>query len=448
MVIDVEDVVDQNRFSRVQWRLMLLVSCAVIADGFDIQAIAFVGPVLLKEWNLTRADLGPVIAAALIGMAIGAPLGGRLGDRFGRKIAMVCSTAFFGAATLTAALAADVNQLAVLRLVSGLGFGALLPNATALTAEWMPSRFRSMAIGVMMIGVPIGGMVGAAVASSLIATYGWRSPFVTGGLFGLLLSAVLLLALPESLRFLALRKSDSRTIARLLNRAFGPGFAPEDTYLSGSATGSSSWREIIKRPHIRATVGITLAFFANLMVFYAFANWVPTILTTVGMPLGQAIRGAFFFNLWGLPGAVLGTLLVARLGSRAGLMLILAGAIVSSAFIGYVLQHEDFERLAIMAGLSAAGAFVAGLQAALYSLAAASYPTACRSTGIGFAAGVGRLGPIASGFAGAFVLSLPGGPGLFFALVATVLLAAGIGVLIVDRHTAPTRTSRAVAIDH
>jgi AAHS family 4-hydroxybenzoate transporter-like MFS transporter len=436
MATKIGEVIDRERLGGLQVLVLVLTSLAIIIDGFDIQAIAFAGPVILQEWGLTKAELGPAIAAALIGMAAGAPFGGALGDKIGRRATIIFSALFFGAATIATAFSPNLTALIVLRFVSGLGFGALLPNATALLAEWMPSRYRAPAIGLMIIGVPIGGMIGAAVAQWLIPAYGWRACFIVGGALGVVLAGVLAIGLPESLRFLLRREGSSPAVTRLLERAFGRNKALGEV-VPDDEPRKPRWSEVMTPEHLRVTVGLSLAFFANLAVTYAFFNWVPTMLTSMGMPLQVALRGALYFNLWGLAGALAGAILINWLGSRVGLLLVLGGAIVVAGTMGYIINTGVPTEASMIIGLSAAGTLVSGLQACLYSLAASAYPTTCRSAGIGVVAGIGRLGSIASAFLGGAILSLPAGQAVFFVIVAGVLVLAVVGVLVVNRHAPP-----------
>jgi AAHS family 4-hydroxybenzoate transporter-like MFS transporter len=438
MATKIGEVIDRERLGGLQVLVLVLTSLAIIIDGFDIQAIAFAGPVILKEWGLSKAQLGPAIAAALIGMAIGGPFGGALGDKFGRRLTIILSALFFGAATIATAFSPNLTALIVLRFVSGLGFGALLPNATALLAEWMPTRYRAPAIGLMIIGVPIGGMIGAAVAQWLIPAYGWRACFLVGGALGVGLAGVLAIGLPESLRFLLRREGASPAVMRLVASAFGQSRVPADLSPDDEPR-KPHWSEVMTPEHLRVTIGLSIAFFANLAVAYAFFNWVPTMLTSMGMPLEVALRGALYFNLWGLFGALAGAVLINWLGSRVGLLLVLGGAIVVAVVMGYTINAGVPSAGAMIIGLSAAGTFISGLQACLYALAAAAYPTTCRSAGIGVVAGIGRLGSIASAFLGGAILSLQAGQAVFFVVVAAVLVLAVVGVLVVNRHAPPAR---------
>lgn len=438
MPVNISEVIDRERFTGLQAGVLLLTSMAVIVDGFDIQSLAFAAPVIIQEWGLTRAEFGPAAAAALGGMLVGAPLGGVLGDWIGRRLAMVFSAIYFGVATIATSYAGDLQQLIILRLVSGVGFGALLPNATALLAEWVPARYRSIAVSVMIMGVPIGGIVGAAVSSWLIPAYGWRAAFQLGGAVAIATAVILLIFLPESLRFLLQRPKRRALLTRLLQRAYGQNKFEGETFVMDTAA-KVGLAELFTSRHFRVTFGLSLAFIANLLVFYGFSSWVPTILTSMGLPLDVSIRGALYFNLWSLPGALVAGLLVGLLGSRWGLLLVLGAAIAVTAGMAYLILGGAPTSTSVMLTLSAAGAAVAGLQAALYALAAAAYPTNCRSTGIGFVAGIGRLGAIVSAFAGGVVLSQMNGEALFFAILALVLLVAVLAVFIIDRHAPPTR---------
>lgn len=435
MKINVSQVIEEEPFGRIQILVLVLISAAVIVDGFDIQMIAFVSPVLIEEWGISRGELAPAISAALAGMIIGAPVGGWLGDRFGRRLAAIFSTFFFGVTTFPVAFADNVSQLAVLRFITGIGFGALLPNATAMIAEWIPSRARSYAISLMIIGIPVGGMLGAATSSWLIAAFGWQACFIAGGILGLLLSGILFFMLPESPKFLTMSSEAGRAVAPLLNRAFGIGRFPAAAVYESGEGPRGTWSDIFAPRHRRVTIGIAIAFFASLLVFYGFANWIPSILTSLGMPLSTALQGAMFFNLWGLAGAVGVAALVSRVGSRVGLLLVLGCGILATVGVILAITAADTHTLPIFIALSVAGAVLAGLQVGLYSLAAGAYPTDCRSTGVGFAAGIGRIGPIVSAYAGGLMLDLANGNLLFFCAIIAALLVAAVGVTLVNFHT-------------
>jgi MFS transporter, AAHS family, 4-hydroxybenzoate transporter len=388
MAENVNQIIEREKFGSFQKLVLALISIAIVVDGFDIQTIAFVGPVLGKEWGISRAELAPAISAALAGMAIGAPVGGWIGDKWGRRIAIVGSVLFFGLASFPAALATNIWELAGYRFVAGLGFGAVLPNATAMIAEWMPSRIRSYAISMMIVGVPVGGFVGAATSSWMIAEFGWQSCFVAGGLLGLTLSVLLWVFLPESPHFLVKNSEHGHAVVPLLNRAFGLNRFSNDQRYAVDEGPRATWSDIFSNAHRRITIGLAIAFTAGLMVFYGLANWIPSILTAKGVALPVALQAAMIFNLSGLAGAIGVAALVSRIGSRMGLLVVLCSAIATVAGLAYLLGQPNLAIMPVMVFVGLAGGLLAGLQVALYALAAWAYPTDCRATGVGFSAGI------------------------------------------------------------
>lgn len=430
--IDVEHVIDKEPLGTLRILLAILISTTIIVDGFDIQVIAFVTPVLIEEWGVSRTELALAVSAALVGMAVGAPVGGGIGDRFGRRRAMILSTLFFGLATLPAALATNHYELAIIRFFGGLGFGAVLPNATALIAEWMPRKLRSYVISIMIIGVPVGGMIGAGISNGLIEQFGWQSTFVVGGILGIVLSGMLFLLLPESPKFLVVNSDGGRGVVPLLNKAFGRNrYSPDDVYTVPESR-RATWSDILNREHRKNSLGIALAFAANLMVFYGMVNWLPTIMTSRGFALEDALSAAMWYNLAALMGALIFAPVYPRIGQQRGLYIPLIGSVFSLSLLVFIFSVEGQAQLPIVLGLIVAGTTLAGLQVGLYSLAAAIYPTDCRSTGIGFAAGAGRLGPIFSAAAGGAALDLANGTFYFFGFCVSAMLLAILGVYAID----------------
>lgn len=425
--MDVSEIIEREPLSRLQIRLIILVSLAAVIDGFDIQAIAFAGPVLLRTWGIDEAQLGSIVAAALIGMAIGAPIGGSAGDRWGRRPAIIASVFLFGVTTLAAALATNMTELMLARFVSGLGFGAMLPNATTLVAEWMPARYRSYAVSLMIVGVPLGGMVGAAVSSRLIPVYGWESCFIVGGTLALLLGTILIGLLPESLNYLVRRNDRASRLAALLSQAFGRGkFHGDDRFTLPEPQAKASWHSIFGPEYARTTASLATAFFANLLIFYGLANWIPTIVTNSGKSLDTALQASLYFNLCGLGGAIAGAGLIATIGQRKGLLTILAGTFVSIALAGSLIV-AGASSAATLASLALAGLFIGGLQCVLYAVSVSSYDTHCRATGVGFVAGVGRLGAITSAFGGGLLLKSFETAAIFFVALAIACAIAAAG---------------------
>lgn len=451
--VDVGKLVDQAPLGGLQLRVLALAMLAIILDGFDIQVAAFSAPAILADWGIERSALAPVFAFTLLGMAVGTVLGGWLGDRLGRRRLLVGSAVFFGLLTVASALARDVTELTILRGITGLGLGAAIPNATAALAEWAPARLRSLSVTAVIVGVPIGGMVGSALAGVLIPAEGWRAVFVAGGLLALVVAVLVAVLMPESPRYLARRSLKPVTLAEILAR-IDPraGVRATDRFVlvEEARPGSrDAAREIFQPGYLRSTLGLWLAFFASMLATYLFTNWIPVVLSGAGLPQATAIQGSFYYNLFGIFGAIVVGAAIPRLGTRATLMamaLLAAGAALALGAVPIDTSSPEATAAsgrAMLAGIAVSGLLVNGLQCGCYALAAHVYLTSCRSTGIGAAVSIGRLGAVLSAVGGAVVFELGLGTKGFFVSVAVCLVAAALANLVVTRHV-PRPGSRAV----
>lgn len=438
-------VIDLRKVGLFQAIVFSLCLIALVIDGLDLQLLAFAAPPILDEWGISKASLGPAMAAALVGMAIGNGLGGWLADRFGRRPVLIASVAIFGAATLAISVAEGVTTLIVLRTICGLGFGAAVPSVMSLVVEWMPSRLHSPAVGLLSVSTPLGGILGAGVASWLISEWGWRACFVASGAVTLALAALLYFLIPESPAYLLKRRRRDKLKA-LLTRALGPVTQEEADSLRAAERQAGAPKDtpkdnVFAAGNRRINIGFSLSLFANSFAGYGFISWTPVILAGAGMSLAAAIQGSFFFNLCSVVGAFGGAMLMNRLGSRPTMFgaLCLSGLAIAGLMLalpGY--SDAPVARRTVMLLVSLAGLGVGGLQGCNYALSAMSYPAAYRSSGIGLVAAAGRVGGIVAVLVGGVLLSLEAHTTLaFFGAVGGMLLVALAGVLIIDSHRAP-----------
>jgi AAHS family 4-hydroxybenzoate transporter-like MFS transporter len=389
----------------------------MVLDGFDVQVIGFAAPALIAELGIARSALGPALAASVIGMSIGAVAIGAVGDRWGRRPALLMSAVLFGVMTLLTATASSVAMLALWRFLTGIGLGAALPGAVALMAEFTPSRHRSQLVVMSLLGVPVGGIVGSALAAEIVPDFGWQSIFVIGGALPVLAALVLYFLLPES-----------------------PGFLERTAQPDTCSADACPMHAVFSRPHVGDAVVLMIAFFTSLFAAYAFFSWVPVVLTSLSFTLEQAVRAALVFNLAGLGGALLNAWLISRIGSRVPLTAVASVAVVSlMALAGVTLMtHATSNPLAMFGIIAAAGFGIHSLQTGLYLVSAHVFPTACRTSGIGFASGAGRLGGIISSLAGGFLLAGAGAAGFFGGIALTLVLSV-VCVLTLRRHI-PSRS--------
>lgn len=425
--LDVQSFINAQPLSRYQWRVVILCFLIVFLDGLDTAAMGFIAPALSQDWGIDRASLGPVMSAALIGMVFGALGSGPLADRFGRKVVLVGAVVLFGAFSLASAYSTNVDQLLVLRFLTGLGLGAGMPNATTLLSEYTPERLKSLLVTSMFCGFNLGMAGGGFISAKLIPAYGWHSLLLIGGLLPLLLALVLVFWLPESARFLVVRNRGLEKIRKAL--------APiEPTTVAQASAFSVPEQKIVKSRNVLAvifsgtysvgTLLLWLTYFMGLVIVYLLTSWLPTLMRDSGASMEQAAFIGALFQFGGVLSAVAVGWAMDRFNPHKviGIFYLLAG--VFAYAVGQSLGNITLlATLVLIAGMC-----VNGAQSAMPSLAARFYPTQGRATGVSWMLGIGRFGAILGAWMGATLLGL----GWNFEQVLTALvIPAGLATVAV-----------------
>jgi len=216
--VNVQTFLNEQPFSPFQWLIFFMCFVIVLLDGFDTAAIGFIAPSLIVQWGITKPALAPVLSAALFGLACGALGSGPLSDRLGRRSMLLGSVLLFGVACLGSAFSNSIEQLTVLRFITGVGLGAAMPNAVTMMGEYCPDRRRATLINLMFCGFPLGAAFGGFLAAWMIPHFGWRSVLVLGGVAPLLLLIVLVLQMPESVRYMVANNKPVERIRAALAR--------------------------------------------------------------------------------------------------------------------------------------------------------------------------------------------------------------------------------------
>ncbi|AEJ14814.1 benzoate transporter [Pseudomonas putida S16] len=427
--LDVQSFINQQPLSRYQWRVVLLCFLIVFLDGLDTAAMGFIAPALSQEWGIDRASLGPVMSAALIGMVFGALGSGPLADRFGRKGVLVGAVLVFGGFSLASAYATNVDQLLVLRFLTGLGLGAGMPNATTLLSEYTPERLKSLLVTSMFCGFNLGMAGGGFISAKMIPAYGWHSLLVIGGVLPLLLALVLMVWLPESARFLVVRNRGTDKVRKTLSP-----IAPQVVAEAGSfsvpeqkaVAARNVFALIFSGTYGMGTMLLWLTYFMGLVIVYLLTSWLPTLMRDSGASMEQAAFIGALFQFGGVLSAVGVGWAMDRFNPHKviGIFYLLAG--VFAYAVGQSLGN-----ITVLATLVlVAGMCVNGAQSAMPSLAARFYPTQGRATGVSWMLGIGRFGAILGAWSGATLLGL----GWNFEQVLTALLVpaglATVGVIV------------------
>lgn len=429
--VDVAAVIDRTHLAPLQWRTIALCALIAILDGFDTQAIAFVAPVIARELGVESAAFGPVFGAGLLGLTVGALVFGPAADRFGRKPIIIASTLTFGLFALLTPLAHSLSGLMLLRFLTGLGLGGAMPNIIALTSEYSPKHRRATLVTLMFCGFPLGAVLGGLISARLIALSGWPAVFYLGGALPLLLLPALWSGLPESIRFLVARGRRNDGPLHIMRRLDPAGrYAPDCQWvLDEEKSKGSPIKELFLGGRALGTALLWVVFFCNLLILYFLINWLPAVLQSAGIPIEHAIIATVVLNA----GGIVGGLVLGGLVDRRTPFLVLACAYACAAlFVAAIGAASTATFPVLMLVVFAAGFFVIGAQYCMNALAANFYPTALRSTGVGWALGIGRIGSIIGPVIGGIALSLGWGVQELFTAAAAPTALSALAVILLN----------------
>lgn len=425
--LSIDEMLNAWPLSPVQWRVIVLCGLVVLFDGLDTQVIGYLGPALSAEWQIPRDQLGPVFSASLVGLMVGLLLIGIVSDYLGRRLCILLCVALFALFTLLTAVAQGVTDLMLWRFLAGIGLGGAMPNALALTGEYCPKRLRATLTILMFCGFSLGSIIGGVLAAVLQESFGWRAVFFAGALLPLALLPVLVFALPESLQFLLLRKRDTPAVHELL-RKINPAHAPSDV-LSVSIAEQSKVpvAALFNQGRTKGTTLLWGVFFMNLMVFYFLQNWLPTLFTDAGLTTQNAVLMSTLIS-WG---GIAAGLLSGPLMDRFNPCMVLAVLYFAGALFVAVIGVATPALLAV--ATFCAGFCVSGAQKSVNALAVMYYPVHVRSTGVGWALGIGRFGSILGPVLAGWLLSWGWSYASLMQLAGLPMLLAAIFIFVMGR---------------
>ncbi len=381
-----------------QWLAVLVTVGLNSMDGFDVLSISFASPGIARDWGIDKATLGWVLSMELFGMAVGSVLLGGVADKIGRRPTILGCLLAMSVGMFGASVAGGVPTLLACRLLTGLGIGGMLASINAAVAELSNQRWRSLAVALMVVGYPLGGVAGGLIVQKLLGSGTWHDVFIFGGSITAVFIPIVWVLLPESVDFLDRQSKPGalQAINRILTR-----FGHEPIAALTPATQESSQRsvtDIFKPGLIVATVLITLGYFAHVTSFYFIIKWVPKLVVDMGFQPRAGAGVLTWLNVGGATGVAIFGLIATRVSLKALTVMTLLGSSAMVAWFG----RGPHDLASLAATVAIAGVFINSAIGGYYLLFAKVFPTHVRATGTGFAVGVGRggavLAPVIAGY--------------------------------------------------
>ncbi|MFV5367823.1 aromatic acid/H+ symport family MFS transporter [Acinetobacter junii] len=387
--VNINETIDNAKFSLFHWKVLVWCLLIIIFDGYDLVIYGVALPLLMQQWSLTAVQAGLLASAALFGMMFGAMIFGTLSDRLGRKkTIMICVTLFSGF-TFLGAFATNPVEFAILRFIAGLGIGGVMPNVVALMTEYAPKKIRSTLVAIMFSGYAIGGMTSALLGAWLVKDMGWQIMFLIAGI-PLLMLPIIWKFLPESLAFL-IKSGKEEQAKQIINKLLPTRDIHQNTQLvfNENIHHEAPLKALFQDGRAFSTFMFWIAFFMCLLMVYALGSWLPKLMLQAGYSLGASMLFLFALNIGGMVGAIGGGALADRFHLKP---------VITSMFVigaaALILLGFNSPQIILYSLIALAGAATIGSQILLYTFVAQFYPTTVRSTGMGWASGIGRIGAI------------------------------------------------------
>jgi AAHS family 4-hydroxybenzoate transporter-like MFS transporter len=436
---DLESIIDSSPLSRFQ--IVIIALCALVAmmDGFDTQSIAFVAPEIAAAWHVAPAAFGPVFGIGLFGGLLGAMAFGVASDRFGRKPMLLVAVLLFAGGSLVTPFTDSIGGLFFCRFVTGIGLGGALPCIISITSEYAPHRMRATIVGMMFCGFPLGAVFGGIAAAKLIPAFGWPSVFFAGGGVPLILLPIFMAIVPESVRFLAVRRRTA-AIAQILQRMGGTE-KWNGAINAGVATKRTPVRGLFTDGRALGTFLLWTTLFLSLLLSYFLVNWIPIVARQTGMTIESAVLAVATLNL----GSIFGCFVIGRLVDRCGTAIIIGVAFAIGAVAIAMIGRVGESSALLLTITFVAGFFSIGAQLCTVALCASYYETFLRATGVGWSMGVGRVGAITGPVLGGLLIGAGVATPTLFVVAGCASLGAAASVLSMGwfvlrtRRPAPTR---------
>ena len=392
----------QIKMTQVQYFSIAICFLMSVLDGMDVLVVSYCAPAIAEDLNLGPKTLGFVFSAGLIGMAIGAIFLAPFADRFGRKKLILASAFIMGFSVLLTAYSENISQLILMRLVSGLGIGCMLATTATLTSENVLNNSKDFWVSLVISGYPVGAVASGYVAAAIIPSYGWESMFVLAGLTTLLTIPLIFFFLSESPQFY-LKKQPKDALAKANKILIKMNFKPLDSLpkIGLKANNKPLVSRLFSEKYKISTLQLWAALFFAFGCLYFLISWIPKLATDAGLSIELAIYAGTIFNVGAFFGIVLQGYFSSKIGLKKTISFFLLLTFLLMASFKLFVGTDILLLVYFLLGFSLQGGFVG-----LYAVAARLYPTEFKTTGVGWAIGMGRVGGILAPLIGGLLISI------------------------------------------
>lgn len=430
--IDTVKIINNAKFNQFHMALFIWSFMIILFDGYDLAVYGTVVPILMDQWNLTPVKAGTMGSYGLFGMMFGAILFGMLADRIGRKKVIIINVLLFSLFTFLCAFAESATTFSIYRFIAGLGLGGIMPNIAALITDYAPRSMKIRLVSLTLVSFAVGGALAPTAGVLLISNFGWSSVFWVAGL-PLLALPFMIKQLPESSSYLIRTGKKDNLFATLSKVSPGIIFQSNDEILEVKSTEAKvPLVGLFKENRALSTVMFWVAFFCALLMVYGLNTWLPKLMIEAGYGLNSSLT--FLIALQG--GAVVGILTLSQICERFGSKRVLVPTYIAGT-IALSLLGFGGNSIVIFLLVAVAGAATTGAQVLIQAYVTSFYPAEMRSTGIGVASGVGRMGGMLGPILGGFLLTLALPNFINFMVFAVAGIIAAIALsLIADKHGA------------
>ncbi|WP_104471345.1 MFS transporter [Acinetobacter indicus] len=426
--ININTLIDEAKFTPFHWGVLFWCLMIIIFDGYDLVIYGVALPLLMQEWALSAVEAGLLASTALFGMMFGAMIFGTLSDKLGRKKTIMICVAIFSGFTFLGAFASNPVEFGILRFLAGLGIGGVMPNVVALMTEYAPKRIRSTLVALMFSGYAIGGMASALLGAWLVPQFGWKIMFYIA-IIPLVALPLIWKFLPESLMYLTNKKEieQTRTIVQKISPSQQLNGDTEFVLNEVTKGDEAPVKALFQQGRTFSTLMFWVAFFMCLLMVYALGSWLPKLMIQAGYSLGASMLFLFALNIGGMVGAIGGGALSDRFHLKPVLTIMFTVGAIALILLGFNSPQPVLYTL-----IAIAGAATIGSQILLYTFVAQFYPTTVRSTGMGWASGIGRIGAIVGPVLTGALLTLNLPHQMNFMMIAIPGLIAAVAIFMVN----------------